>query len=151
MRVLCCHKTTMRVLLNFFCVSFFTLSGVFPSTALTATGASPHASMKIHITHSHEHAHDDHHHSEHQHESQLGEASHLEHPNVQGHSPTDKHHSEKHSHEHFVSCSHPYGLVETPKFETTPVEPSNSPSFEFKQSVPPNRALGSIFRPPILA
>jgi hypothetical protein len=140
----------MRVLLHLFYISLFALSGVFPNTTFSSAGALAHGAIKIQITHSHEHEHDHHHDGESENGVPLAETAHSDQSNPEESSPADKHHSNQHSHEQIVSCGHIMCLG-TSHFETAAIDFSNAHSFEFKRSVPPNRALSSIFRPPILA
>ncbi len=128
-----CHNRTMRVLIYFFCISIFALSGLLPVSALAKADSTSRLSITVVVTHSHEHVHEAHHH----HDSEPS-------------TPEEGHHSDQHSHEHFVSCAHPIWL-ETARFETEAIELISAHSFVFKRSVPANRALGSIFRPPIHA
>ncbi len=123
----------MRVLIYFFCISIFALSGLMPASALAHADSASHVAIIVVVTHSHEHVHEAHHHTDSKHSA-----------------PAEGHHSDQHSHEHFVSCAHPIWL-EASRFETAAIEFINPHSFIFKRSVPATRALGSIFRPPIHA
>ncbi len=123
----------MRVLIYFFCISISALSGLVPVSVLANGNSASHVSITVVVTHSHEHVHEAHH----NHDSEPS-------------TPVEEHHSDQHSHEHFVSCAHPIWL-ETARFETEAIEFISAHSFVFKRSVPATRALGSIFRPPIHA
>jgi hypothetical protein len=135
----------MRVLVHLLCISLLILSGIVPASV-----AASHVSIKIEITHTHEHEHDGHHHVDHDAEAPTTESQNSAQSAANSPPPADRHHSDQHSHEHFVSCGHQVWLGAS-HFETAAIEFSNVHSFEFKRSVPPSRALGSIFRPPILA
>ena len=115
----------MALLIKLFIIFTLTLTGIFSIAGLKQFDGT----IKIQITHSHEH---DHHHHD-----GVTEAS--------KHKST---HTDRHSHELVVSCAH-----------TMFVEPRSAliGAFESVAShpdpedvvLPRNRALGSIFRPPI--
>ncbi len=119
----------MSLLIKLFLIITLTLTGIFSVAGLKQFDGT----IKIQITHSHEH---DHSHDHYQHEG-LTDAS--------KHNST---HTERHSHELVVSCAHPM-FVEPRSaligaFESVASHPDSD-----DVALPRNRALGSIFRPPI--
>lgn len=122
----------------------FTLTGIFPSAGLQQHDGT----IKVQITHSHEH---DHHHH-HEHVADSFSRDHAENHQVallpsSGLPDTSKH-SDKHSHELVVSGAHTIFIEPRPTLIVAFDSVASYPDTK-NESLPRNRALGSIFRPPI--
>ncbi|CAN5415755.1 hypothetical protein BH10BDE1_BH10BDE1_27830 [soil metagenome] len=139
----------MHGFVNIFFILLFVSGGAFPGSTLRAAGPLSRLAIKIHIAHTHEHEHSHHHHDEIESEVPLNEILHSTPSNAKTSRPaSNHHHSDKHSHEQYVSCGHVM-LLANQQIEIAAIDFRSVYSFEFKRSAPPSRALNTIFRPPI--
>lgn len=135
-----CSNLMVYRLHQLFFIAVFTFVGMNPFDSALASQDS----VKIQITHSHEHAHEDHHHGPLPDVSSDKTAEHSQ----SNQTDKDSHHSDQHSHDFVVSCAHTLFIEIKPILDVAVGFVALFPAPK-EQTPPRNRALGSIFRPPI--